>query len=353
MSPVAAPRRAPARVAAPPPPAQSGGSVNFLGDDSFYFGGMGIPEGNYVCYFTTQMFQPTKMNGQPSGFPAFLAVMLTPYPIQKTGEIGEPMDAVPLGCGTNAHKSFQPSADSKGFDAIPGGTASGMAGTTNWNLFRNSMKECNGEPLPASSDLSVLDGIWVHIQNVPEPEERTKFKSSRKSEAQILAEANGDVVEDVVRGPKLVPVVTEILEGGKPWEGGGGLGQAAPAPVAVAAPRPVAGPHAVAAPARRVPVAPPAPVAAPIEEEAAVLSDEDLAIIAMQGATDYLSATAKAANWSGTSIQLRTGVFAAVAKAQGNDIANAVLEMYFGSEENVNVLVNQLGFKQVGNKVSR
>lgn len=350
MSPAAAPRRAPVRVAAPPPPVQSGGSVNFLGDDTFYFGGLGLPEGDYVTYYHTQIFQPTKQNGQPSGTPAFLAVMLTPYPINKAGEIGEPMEAIPLGCGRKAHLSFMPSADSKGFEPVPGGPSGGLAGSTNWNLFRSSLKECNGGPLPASNDLSVIDGVWVHIQNIPEPEERKNFGKGRKTEAQILAEANGEVVEETQdRGPKMVPTVTEILEGGKPWEGGGGLGQVAPAPVAVARPA-VVGHPVVTVPARRSPVPPPPPP--PVEEEAA-LSDEDLAIIAMQGATDYLTATAKAANWSGTSIQLRTGVFAAVAKAQGNDIANAVLEMYFGSEENVNVLINPLGFKQAGNKVGR
>jgi hypothetical protein len=82
-----------------------------------------------------------------------------------------------------------------------------------------------------TNDLSVLDGIHVHTQNILEPEDRKGFGSQ-----------TGEVAEE--RRSGLVPVVTEIKEDGKPWEGTGGI------PEAAATPAPVkAGPKAVVKPA--------------------------------------------------------------------------------------------------------
>lgn len=316
------------RAAARPAPAvqQSGGSVNFL-DDSFYLGGLGLPEGDYALEFSTAMFQPTKQNGQPSG-QAFLAVMITCHPIGG----GEPSEH-PLGCGRNAHKSFVPSSDGKGFDPVAGGSSIGINDMTNWSIFRKSFRDC-GAP-PASNDLSIYDGVWVHTQNIPEPEERKAFRTSQTGEAALQA-------EDATQGPKVCVVVSEILKGGEPWNGGGGIPVAGEA---VATP----GPHRVApaakAPVTRGRVAPPDP--APVEE--AAVSDEDIASAAMSGATEHLS---KAQNAKGcTKLALRTGTFSAVSKAQGEDMANAVLEMYFGSDEALNTILGELGYVSLNGQI--
>lgn len=307
-----------------------GGSVNFL-DDTFYLGGLGLPEGDYACIFTTRMFQPTKQNGMPSGA-AFLAVMLAAYPLAG----GDPTEH-PLGCGPNAHKSFVPSVDEKGFDPVAGGSSVGVSEMTNWSIFRKSFRDC-GAP-PATNNLSIYDGVWIHTQNVPEPEERKNFRGSQTGEAALQAED---------RGPKLCIVVSEILEGGKPWEGGGGI-PAEGQPAAPAAPRRAVAPArpapvAAAAPRRIAPVAAPEPV-----EEAVEVSDEDIAVAAMSGATEHL---AKATNMKGcTKLSLRTGTFAAVSKAQGEDMANAVLETYFVSDAALNVILGELGYKSEGGQI--
>ena len=324
-----APVRRPAAAQKPP----AGGSVNF-GDDSFYFGGLGLPEGDYAMTFHTQMFQPTKRDGTPSGQP-FLAVMATAYPLNG----GDPHE-MPLSCGRKSHESFVPSADGKGFDAVPGGSSVGMNDSTNWAIFRKSLVNCG---LPAgllSNDLSVIDGIWVHTQNVPEPEERKQLRSAT-GEAALQAAADNS-------RPKLIPTVSEILEGGKPWEGGGGIpaeGQTVAPPARTVA-RPVATARPAAVAARRpVAVAPQAPV-----EEAEGASDEDIAVAALNGCTEHLS---KPANAKGcTRLALRTGCFSAISKSQGEDMASAVLETYFNSDDALNVILGQLGYKVAGGSVT-
>ena len=57
--------------------------------------------------------------------------------------------------------------------------------------------------------MSVLEGIWVHMEQIDEPEERKSMKS-----------ATAEVQE--VRRDNNISVVTEIKDGGMPWEGGGG-----------------------------------------------------------------------------------------------------------------------------------
>lgn len=317
------------RAAAPPP--QAGGSVNF-GDDNFYSGGLGLAEGDYALGFHTQMFQPTKQNGTPVGTP-FLCVMMTAYPIDANGAlIGEPAEH-PLGVGRKAHESFVPSADGKGFDAVPGGPATGMNDMTNWSIFRKSMRDCGLPDGVLANDLSVIDGIWVHTRNVPEPEGRKDLRS------QTGEAALGGAGQDNNRS-RTVPVVTEIKANGKPWEGTGGI----PGETKAATPARKAAQPAAVVGRRIAPAAQPAPGNGQDE-----VSQEELMNAALEGLTDFL---VKPANANGvTKIALRAGGFTELAKKHGEDMASAVIDTFFGDDAALNSVINQLGYKTFGPRV--
>lgn len=335
------------RAAAPPPPA-AGGSVNF-GDDNFYQGGLGLPEGDYALAFNTQMFQPTKQNGQPVGAP-FLSVMMTAYPIDGNGNLtGEPSEH-PLSCGQKAHQSFVPSADGKGFDSVPGGPAVGMNDMTNWSIFRKSLRDCGLPEGVLANDLTVLDGLWAHTRNIPEPEGRKELRSAT-GEAALLAAVlaagqpgQAQQAQAQQARSRTIPVVTEIKANGKPWEGTGGIpGETAPA--GGPAPRALARP-AVAARGR---VAPPVAAAPAGNGHATDVTEEDIMNIALEGVTDFL---VKPANANGcTKVALRGGMFTEVQKKQGDEMATAVVETVFATEETLNAVLNQLGYRTFGPRV--
>lgn len=315
------------------PPAQRGGSIDF-GSDGFYSGGLGLPEGKYSVSFHTQMFQPTKANGTPAGA-AFLCVMMTCYPLQ-----GGDKAEHPLGCGQKAHLSFVPSADGLGFDSVPGGPGVGMNDQTNWSIFRTSMRNCGLPEGILKNDVSVLNGMWIQTQNVPEPESRKQMRS-QTGEAALNADPNTNRVRTCV-------VVAEILDNGKPWEGTGGLPENEGDALLDAAPKPAvrrAIAPAAAAPAARV--APPAAAPEPAETEVSV---EDIATAAMTGCTEFLTNPKYARGC--TKVQLRTGCFTAVSKSQGEDMANAVLETYFGSDDTLNVILGELGYVSTGSNIT-
>lgn len=326
-------RRGPARTAAP---AVGGGSVNF-GDDGFYSGGLGLPEGDYACTFHTAMFQPTKQNGQPVG-PAFLSVMLTAYPMKNGEFVGEPSEH-PLGCGRQSHLSFVPSADGKGFDAVAGGSSIGMNDLTNWSLFRKSLRDCGLPVGILQSNLGVLDGIWVHTQNIAEPEERKALRSATGEAAMAGGEQQSN-------RPRTCPVVTEIKEGGKPWEGTGGLPEenGAAGSATAAMPKTAAAPVSRGAATRRI-----AP--APVQQQAASseITEEDIRQAAMQAMTDHL---VKPANNQGcTRVSLRTGTFQGVNAKYGDDMAQAVMEVVFANDDGLNAVLAELGYFVAGDSV--
>lgn len=326
MAPVA--RRAPARAAAP----ASGGSVNF-GDDSFYLGGLGLPEGDYAMEFHTQMFQPTKQNGSPVGTP-FLAVMATAYPLAG----GEPTEH-PLGCGQKTHESFVPSADGKGFEPVAGGSGIGMNENCNWSLFRKSLVDCGLPPGTLTNDLGVLDGIHVHTRNIPEPEERKNFRGKKPTTGEAaLQQASAQAEPDRNR---VCLVVTEILEQGKPWEGTGGIPANGNGATAAVAAKPAATRTAAAA-------RPAARAAAPVAAPAAEVTDDDLSAAAINGISEVLAKEPLGC----FKTKLRVGTFSAVSAVQGEDMANAVLETYFGSDDALNSLLGQLGYVVSGAKIA-
>lgn len=295
----------------------SGGSVNF-GDDSFYVSGgqFDLPEGKYAVEFNTAIHAYKKGDGS-TGKP-FLAVVATFYPLAG----GDPIEK-PFSCGSKSMLSFVPSADGKGFDAIPGGTGKSMSGMTDWNIFRESLKNCG---LPAGllqNDLTVIDGIWVSTVNEPEPAERKQMGSR-------TGEAAGDPAAKVFNNN--ICKVVEILDEGKPWEGTGGFDFK---PVAEEAPKatkiaPKVGPKAVVGK-----VAP-----APVEEETEEAESPEAAAVA--GVSAHLL---KEANSDGcTKLSLRAGTFAYVGEKFGDDMAQAVIDTYFATDKALNSILAPLGY---------
>lgn len=323
------------------PAATADNRVNF-GDDAFYSGGAGIPEGRYACYFDSIFHQYEKTDGSKAG-PEFLAIRVAAYALEAPDE--EPRLGY-YGMGRKAILSFMPNPDDEGKSllAVPGGPATSMNDSTNWNLFRKSMLDCGMPPGTLTNDLRAIDGVWLHIVHIPEPEERKGFGAAATGEAQPEPRRN-----------QTIAVCGEILDGGKPWEGGGGIPEAKPAASTKIARMPTRpGPKAPpAAPppgvAARAPGRAPArPAAAPpppaVESPAA---DEDLLSAAQNAAASVIETSPNGI----AKLVLRTGVFKAATKVSGDEVANAVLETYFTDEAALNTLLGTLGYVVDGTKV--
>lgn len=297
-----------------------------LFDDSFYSAGGGIPEGDYALEFNICMHQSTnKTTGAPVGQPR-LGVMVKFYPIDEDGKlVGEPKEKH-YGMGSNAHQSFAPDPDTgKGLVVVPGGKYSTIMGNTNWAMFRKSMIDAGLPPSVVENDLSVIDGTWAHIMNVPEPEERKSFTAK-----------TGEATEEERKGNGLVAVVSEIKENGKPWEGTGGIPEAEeekPAPKA--APKPAAKPAAKLA---AKPAAKPAAKVVPVQEEV----DDDAQTLAINFISEVLEKNPNGLK----KLKLRTDVF----KAAGEAHREAVMSV-FGDEAALATIIGGLGYEIAGTDV--
>jgi len=302
--------------------ALQGSGFNF-GDLGAYSSGSGIPEGDYVWTdLTIEMFQPTKLDGTKVG-PAKLACKITMLPLGG-GEAREQHYSL----GTNAHQSWQPNPETgKSIVAVPGGPGTPPNASTNWAVLIKSLFDSGLPQGILNDDLSVLEGIHVHMANVPEPEDRKGFASK-----------TGEAGE--TQGPKTVAVVTEIKDDGKPWEGTGGV------PEAAAAPAPTqrgtgktAAPVAATRPAALRTVPAPAP-AAPAD---------DVETTAISGISSVLE-DPKHSKGVGKLI-LRTSTFKSVSTSHGQEMAQKVINEYFNSDDNLNGILNLLGYKISGAQV--
>lgn len=351
---MAAPRR-PAPPAPQPVAAPAANLVNFMSPD-FYAGGFQLPAGYYALSFEFVLHQPTnRQTGQTTG-PMGLKVAVTAYPISNAG-YGEPMEPQYLSMGRKAIDSFAPNPDNpKQLVQIPDAAGATANNKTNWYLFLKSMWDCGMPQDWASNDLSKLDGMWVHTDLVDEPEERKGFGANTGESAQ----------QEGRLGTGKTIIVTEFLDGGKPWEGGGGLPDVqaappAPTPRAVA-PRAPGGP---AAPRVTAPVAPkpnggagrpmipparpvaPAPVVPTEAEMATAETDGDVPTAAINAASEALASSPGGM----TKVLLKTQTFKAASKAYGEQIANAVLATYFNSDDNIGLLIGELGYVVSGANV--
>lgn len=316
------------RVTAPAAPA--GGSVNF-GGDGFFTGALGLPEGNYAVTFAYQMFTPTKQDGTPTRTPPFLAVMGTFYPIDPaTGaSLGEPTEH-PLNCGMKAHESFLPSEDGMGLVAVPNGKSVGMWNYSSWGMFFDSLKNAGLPPGLVTSSLEPLQGVWLHTMSIPEPEEKKRAAKKARATTGAAAMMGGAQEEDRDRQ---MTVVSEILEGGKPWEGTGGIPAEAPAPAPKVAPK--------AAPRGRT--------ATPATPAAVDPSDEE----AIGNATLEALSAVLGANPAGMmKVALKTQAFAAAKKAVGDEMAQAVMNTYLQADDTLGAALEELGYVIAGLKVT-
>lgn len=290
-----------------------------FGDMGSYSQGGGLPEGDYVwkdC--TVQMYQapPNQTTGKTSG-PPRLGVMITLVGL-KDGDERTQFYSM----GTKAHESFAPNPETgKGVVPVPGGPASTFNNSTNWAILLKSLYD-SGLPIGIfTDDVSVLEGMHVHMANIPEPAERAGFQSA-------TGEAAGE------RKPGTISVVTEIKDDGKPWEGTGGVPEASPkAPAAKSAATP-----------RTMAKAAPAPTpAAPVGSEV----DEDLSTIAVNAISSVLEKFPDGC----PKVQLRTGSFKIINGKEGQGKATEVINTFFNSDKTLNDLLGPLGYKAVGSNI--
>ena len=300
--------------------------VNF-GSLDMYAAGGGLPEGNY-CWteLVCQMFQAVNAAGQSKGA-SRLGVMITLQNLADLSDAGKHTQFYSM--GTKAHLSFAPNAETgKGVVAVPGGPASKLNDSTNWAMLLKSLYDSGLPQSIFTNDLSVLEGIHVHMANVPEPAERAGFQSQ-----------TGEAAEE--RKPGTIAIVNEILETGKPWEGTGGIpteAQAAPAKPVIPSKVPIK------------PVLPPKPAPKPVPVAATTEgpTEEDMMQAAVAGVSSVLEK-----NEAGcTKLLLRTGTFKAVkAQTESDDMAQAIIETFFASDDALNSVLSQVGFTVSGSQI--
>lgn len=309
------------KTAAPPPTA----GFNF-GDMSAYSSGGGIPEGDY-CWtdLTVEMFQPTKLSGATVG-PAKLAVKVTMVPLGG----GEPREQH-YSLGTNAHQSWQPNPETgKSIVAVPGGPGTPPNASTNWAVLVKSLFDSGLPNGILQDDLSVLEGVHVHMANVPEPEERKGFRA-KTGEA-------GDI-----QAPATIAVVTEIKDNGKPWEGTGGIPNETAAGKANGKLQ-----HSNAAPAAATRPAASRTAPAPAQAAHAPVT-EDTETAAITGISSVLELPQYSKGVG--KLILRTSTFKSVSSSSGQEMAQKVINTFFNSDDNLNSVLNPLGYKVSGPQV--
>ena len=312
-------RVAPAAAQAPPPPVVEG--VNF-GDLGMYAGDFLLPKGDYCMFFDVLMFK-----GEKSNFGERLSVRVAAYPLDNPTEEHKKEQIYSM--GSKAHLSFAPNPNTgKGLVSIPGAVGATLPPSSNWGMFLKSLYDSGLPQGTFTNDLTTIDGIWAHVEHVDEPAERAGFQS-----------ATGEAPRPENSGPRKIAVVTEILEGGKPWEGTGGIpAEGAATPAAPAAP---ARPALVRPPAAR-PAPAPARAAAPAP--AATASADDIQTAAVNGLSAVLEKNLQGLPW----LQLRNQAFSAIKATNGDDMASAVTDTYFGSDDAINGLLGQLGYVKSG-----
>lgn len=201
--------------------AKMGGSFNF-GDDAGYQSGYTLSKGAYL-WRTVRCIEHSGY-GDKKGKPR-LGAEITLVNLAD----GSELQPIFVSFGTKAILSFVPSEDGKGIEPRVGGPSLQISGKTNWDYLRKSLFDVAPEAKTLlQSDLTVLEGLWAEMTSVLVPEERKSYAKSK----------TGDDEDDEFtknEGPQMMPVITGIVKGGKPWEGGGGELEDAPAPRKAAA----------------------------------------------------------------------------------------------------------------------
>lgn len=288
-------------------PVQDG--VNFL-SYGLYVSGGGLPAGNYwwedcslVLHngFNPQKPQQTK-----------LGVMIKLHDLQ---DLKGDVKPVFYGLGTKAHLSFAPDPTGKKLVPIPGAPACQFYDSTNFAVLLKSLIDC--DPVIqtlATNDLSVFDGIWAHMEPVPEPESRKGF-----SQGATTGEATLEPRKD-----QTIPVVTNILDNGKPWEGTGGRPKGS---ITVTAPKVNGAPAVVAAPAAS--------------------TDDDLKSAAISGLSVVLEKKPEGC----TKLLGRVNAIKSITDTYGAEISTAVTAQYFDDEAAFSAVLGELGYTLSGGTI--
>lgn len=301
-------------------------------ENSFYSGGFLVPQGYYVITDMTVMLY----RGHKGDQPEVLGCMVSFVPLTDPKE--ENKKSQFYGFGSQAHKSFMPNPQhGKGIVPIPGAPATGFNESTNWNIFRKSFFDCNLPQGIVTDRVDPLEGTWVYLQHIPEPEERKSFNTNSTAEVQQTARAD-----------KKIAVIGQILDGGKPWEGTGGwpagpvnVGNGhAPAPVAASTlVRPATAPLMPPTP-QFTPPPPPAPPAG--------MDTVDIQTHAMNAIADTLEKLAIAGQVAPQRLAVRNDVFNLVATKSGEQTATAVLTQVIDIPQNFETILGSLGYKTQG-----
>ena len=303
--------------------------IKFLDMGAYAGGNFDLPEGRYVVFFDFRFHAYTKQDGSKGQ--ENLGTMLTCYPLLADNSVGDPIEHF-LSLGRKAKDAVMPNAEDggKSLVAIPGGTGT-LSRNTNSHLWFKSMLDAGmPEELASVEDLTQIDGVWVQTKNIMEPEERKGYGKAGTGE-----------VEEQQRNqtPQKIPTVIEILEGGAPWDGGGGLPEDKPkgkAPVK-AATKPAA-----ATPARR-------PAPAPVVEDEPAADEDGMneAIRDAMGAVLSLSKNTKGM----TRVMLRMDAFKEIKKTAGEEGQQALAAMFEDNPDAIEGLLGELGFTITGTKV--
>lgn len=298
-----------------------------IGDLAALAVGGGFPEGDYIAAdFTVMKHQAENKAGVKVGAER-LGVMVTFLPMEDPREENKRTQFYSF--GSSAIQSWAPNPETgKGIVALPGGKGGGIYASTNYGIFLKSLYDAGLPTNVFEDDFSVLDGTWVHIANIPEPEERKGFASTSSGEG-----------GEEPRRANFIPVVTEIKDDGKPWEGGGGVPEVEEAAAPV---KKVAGKAPVKPAAKPVAAAP--KKAAPATETA---DDDEVTAAAINGVSTVLEKSPDGV----PKMMLRTGTFKAVTKAANEEMAGAVIEAFFKTDKALEGLVSQLGYTINGLKV--
>ena len=310
-----------------------------IGDLSIYVGGGGFPEGDYALEFTA-FTQTEDFQGKPIR-PHRVGVLVTAHNLNDTSEEARQQF---YSLGSAVSKSWAPNPDTgKGFRQIPDAPAvQTIPPSTNWGVFLKALYDCGLPQGIFANDLSVLDGVHVHMANVPEPEERKGFAQTG---------ATSEVQGERPKGKGTIAVPTEIKEDGKPWEGSGGIPEKTDKKPAAPAKGKIATAAQVNKPAAGKPNGKVAPKAAPAPAQAAAAAegptDDDILNAAIAGASAVLEKNPNGC----AKLVMRTGTFKAVTEAEGDDMANSVIETFFASDDAIDGLLGQLGYTLNGQKV--
>ena len=304
---------------AAPPPVEE---ISFL-KPGFYTAGGGLPEGDYIIKDASIVMHSGF--GEKKG-PDRLGAMITLVGFDRKTLVADTDERKQFySFGSKAHLSFAPNPNTgKGLVRVPGGPEShSFNDSTNWNMLRKSIFDCDPavEGL-ADNDLSIFDGMWAHFTNVPEPAERAGFGNA------MTGENAGE------RKAGTVAIITEVIEGGKPWEGGGGVPEGGKTPTPAPAAKAPTKAAAKAAPS-------PGPVAEP--------ADDDLMAAALNGVSSVFEQEKYAGGI--LKILLRTMTFANVKSTVNEATAQAVIASFFNTDANLDTLISNVGYKVDGSKI--